>query len=96
MGNTQHVVVVSSRFILVVVETDEGVVMVRITQMCVTSSVGMSDSEVGGRRDEERSEPHEVHHEVHHEVTYEVHYEVIHGLSHEVANVANSEVRHEA
>ena len=52
--------------------------------MCVTSSVGMSDSEV----DETRKE---VHHEVHHEV----HYEVIHGLSHEVAKVANSEVSHE-
>ena len=48
--------------------------MVRITQMCVTSSVGMSDSEV----DEMRNE---VNHEVNHEVHYEVHYEVIHEVS---------------
>ena len=50
--------------------------------MCVTSSVGMSDSEVDGTRNE-----------VNHEVTHEVHYEVIHEVSRNTPSHRRRDVR---
>ena len=62
--------------------------------MCVTSSVGMSDSEVDGTRNEVNHEVHyEVHYEVAYEVTHEVHYEVIHEVSRNTPSHRRRDVR---
>jgi hypothetical protein len=58
--------------------------------MCVTSSVGMSDSEVDGTKNEVN---HEVHYEVTYEVTHEVHYEVIHEVSRNTPSHRRRDVR---